>query len=116
MLKKKSSLTKEQIEKIRLAKERERDAFLELRARKREEAEELKFANAQTIFERKFDELDRFEERKGILSSRAKKEDAAKIKKSTDVIINKRRSKNFFNLCKSFFVQNCSLVKIRLLQ
>ena len=74
----------EQIEKIRLAKEREREEFLEIRARKRQEAEDLKFANSQIIFERKFDDLDRFEERKGVISSKTKKTEAARVKSLVD--------------------------------
>ena len=70
----------EKIEQIRLAKEKEREEFLEIRARKRQEVEDLKFDNAQIIFERKFDDLDRFERRKGILESAEKKQQAARVK------------------------------------
>jgi hypothetical protein len=70
----------EQIEKIRLAKEREQKAFEELRARKKQEAQKLRFANAEIIFDRRFDDLDRFEERKGVLATNEKQEDAAKLK------------------------------------
>jgi len=70
----------ESIENIRLIKEREQDTFEELRARKKEEAEELKFNNAQIMFDRRFDDLDRFEERKGVLAAKEKQADAAKLK------------------------------------
>jgi hypothetical protein len=70
----------EQIEKIRLAKEQEKAEFLEIRALKKQQAKELRFSNQQSIFDRKFDDLDRFEQRKEILATKEKKEDAAKVR------------------------------------
>ena len=57
----------EKIEAIRLAKKQQQVAFEEKRARKKLELQELKFANQQILYERQFDDLDRFEQRKGIL-------------------------------------------------
>lgn len=70
----------EKIEQIRLAKERDREEYSQIRARKKQELEDLKFANQQILFERRFDDLDRFETRKGIMASQEKQADKAKMK------------------------------------
>ena len=76
----------EAIENIRKIKQREAAAYEELRARKREEAKELKFANSQILFDRKFDDLERFDQRKkGIVpdtkQTTTKEDDAARVKR-----------------------------------
>ena len=64
----------EKIEAIRLAKKQQQVAFEEKRARKKLELQELKFANQQILYERQFDDLDRFEKRKSILVDDQKKQ------------------------------------------
>ncbi len=54
----------EAMESIRKIKERETLAFEELRARKRQEVEDLKFTSSQSTFERKLNDIERFDKRK----------------------------------------------------
>ena len=57
-----------------MAKKQQQVAFEEKRARKKLELQELKFANQQILYERQFDDLDRFEKRKSILVDDQKKQ------------------------------------------
>ena len=64
----------EAMESIRKIKEREAVAFEELRARKRQEVDDLKFASSQSTFERKLNDIERFDQRKSVLDSKRTEE------------------------------------------
>ena len=74
----------EKIEAIRLAKKQQQVAFEEKQARKKLELQELKFANQQILYERQFDDLDRFEKRKSILVDDQKKQQTKALVNDVD--------------------------------
>ena len=70
----------EKIQEFQLAKEKDREAFKEMQVRKKAELEDLKFANKQILFERQFDDLDKFVERKKILEQMDKQKTKSLVK------------------------------------